>query len=112
MTVNITKRVEIAGKGWRFCPVVWAGNNRIKPDVVKVQGKAETHPEGAYYLDWKEGGRRIRIAGGKTAAEAQAKAEQQEKLNAAYKANKAAGIVLPAANDQQPNGRLLTDAVA
>jgi len=43
---NVTKRVRTA-KGLRYCPVVSATNDRIKPDLVQVNGKHERHPEGA-----------------------------------------------------------------
>ena len=32
--VNLTKRVQ-TGKGMRYCPVVLAGNGRVKPDRVE-----------------------------------------------------------------------------
>src|SRR5690348_16422477 len=80
MAVNITKRVSIQGKGWRFCPVVYSANHRIKPNAVFVVGREELHEEGSYYLDWSENGKRVRVAGGKTATDAAAAAERQEKL--------------------------------
>jgi integrase/recombinase XerD len=64
--VNVTKRVQTA-KGLRYCPVVLSANGRVKPDVVLVNGKEERHPEGAYYLEWREGGKRVRLSVGKDA---------------------------------------------
>jgi hypothetical protein len=52
--VNLTKRVETP-QGWRYCRVVPSANGRVKPDVVVVSEKEEKHPEGAYYLEWREG---------------------------------------------------------
>ncbi len=68
--VNLTKRVRLPGSGLRYCPVVIAANGRIKPDVVLVGGAEERHPEGAYYLEWRDGAKRIRISVGKVAADA------------------------------------------
>ena len=67
--VNLTKRVQTQ-RGTRYCPVVLASNGRIRPDLVLVNGKPERHPEGAYYLEWREKGRRIRLSVGKDAQDA------------------------------------------
>ena len=81
-SVNITKRVQTAD-GLRYCRVVQSANGRIKPDVVLVKGKEEKHPEGAYYLEWREGARRVRLSVGKDAADASARRLRKEaELNA------------------------------
>jgi integrase/recombinase XerD len=67
--VNLTKLVQTS-KGPRYCPVVWATNGRIRPDVVLVNGKPERHTEGAYYLEWREGPKRVRLSVGKDAVDA------------------------------------------
>jgi integrase/recombinase XerD len=80
--VNITKRVQTS-KGMRYCQVVLSGNSRIKPDLVLVAGREERHPEGAYYLEWREGTKRIRLSVGNDAADAGAKRLRKEaQLNA------------------------------
>ena len=80
--VNLTKRVMVNG-GLRYCPVVEAANGRIRPDVVMVDGKEERHPEGSYYIDYREGEKRVRISVGKNAADAQtARLAKQAELNA------------------------------
>ena len=80
--VNLTKRVQTS-KGMRYCPVVLARNGRIKPDLVLVNGQPERHPEGAYYLEWRENGRRVRLSVGKDAADAGARRQRkQAELNA------------------------------
>ena len=58
--VNLTKRVQTP-HGWRYCTVVLSANGRVKPDLVLVNGKQETHKEGAYYLEWREGSKRVRL---------------------------------------------------
>jgi len=75
--VNLTKRVQTS-KGTRYCPVVLSANGRIKPDLVIVNGRPERHPEGAYYLEWRENGRRIRLSVGKDAQEAAARRQRKE----------------------------------
>ena len=80
--VNLTKRVQTP-HGWRYCRVVLSANGRVKPDVVVVNGKEERHPEGAYYLEWREGSKRVRLSVGKDPADASARRLRKEaELNA------------------------------
>ena len=80
--VNLTKRI-LTSKGMRYCPVVLSPNGRVKPDLVTVNGKAERHSEGAYYLEWRENGRRIRLSVGKDPQDAAARRLRKEaELNA------------------------------
>jgi integrase/recombinase XerD len=62
----------------RHCAVVLSPNGRVKPDLVLVNGKPEKHPEGAYYLEWREKGRRIRLSVGKDAQDAAARRQRKE----------------------------------
>jgi integrase len=102
--VNLTKRIRTSN-GLRFCPVVIAANGRVKPDYVVIGDKEERHPEGAYYLEWYEGSRRVRRSVGKDAATAAARRHRQEQILA----SKAAGIKL--ADEGSSDGTLLGDAV-
>ncbi len=70
--VNLTKRVQTA-HGMRYCRVLLSANGRVKPDLVVVNRKEERHPEGAYYLEWREGVKRVRLSVGKDAADASAR---------------------------------------
>ena len=80
--VNLTKRVQTS-KGMRYCPVILSANGRVKPDLVAVNGREERHPEGAYYLEWRENGRRVRLSVGKDPADASARRQRKEsELNA------------------------------
>jgi integrase/recombinase XerD len=80
--VNLTKRVQTP-LGWRYCTVVLSANGRVKPDLVIVTGKQETHKEGAYYLEWREGAKRVRLSVGKDPADASARRQRKEaELNA------------------------------
>jgi integrase/recombinase XerD len=80
--VNLTKRVQTP-HGWRYCRVVLAANGRVKPDVVVVGGKEERHSEGAYYVEWREGSKRVRLSVGKDPADANTQRLRKEaELNA------------------------------
>src|SRR5690348_6227869 len=80
--VNLTKRVQTR-QGMRYCRVVLSANGRVKPDVVVVNDKEERHPDGAYYLEWREGSKRIRLSVGKDAQDAAARRLRKEaELNA------------------------------
>lgn len=118
--VNLTKRVNVAGKNekpqFRFCPVVEADNGRIKPDWVRVGagsedgGKDERHPEGKYYIEWREGGTRFRRSAGKDAQAAQAKrlAKRAELIARSH------GVAVgPSREESEKNGRVrIADAIA
>jgi integrase len=81
-SVNLTKRVQ-TDQGLRYCPVAESANGRVKPDLVVVNGHQERHPEGAYYLEWREDGKRIRLSVGKDAQDADARRQRKEaELNA------------------------------
>jgi len=53
--VNITKRIWVDGKGYRFCPAVWADSKRIKPHAVMVNGKRQERKDGTYYVSYYAG---------------------------------------------------------
>ncbi len=56
--VNVIKMVKVNGK-WPFAPVVQR-NGRIVRDHVWIAGRDEHHPEGRYYLEWYQEGKRRR----------------------------------------------------
>jgi len=102
--VNVTKRVQTS-KGLRYCPVVLAANGRVKPDAVLVNGKPEKHAEGAYYLEWYEGEKRVRLSVGKDAADATARRMRKEaELNAI---NNGAAIVPEKGSGQRSVGSVI-----
>jgi integrase/recombinase XerD len=104
--VNLTKRVQTK-KGPRYCPVVLSPNGRVKPDLVIVNGQPERHPEGAYYLEWRENGRRVRLSVGKDAQDAAARRlRKQAELHAV---NNGVTVVRQNGNNGQ---RSLATAVA
>ena len=104
--VNLTKRVQTT-HGWRYCRALLAANGRLKPDVVVVNGKEERHHEGAYYLEWREGAKRVRLSVGKDAADASARRLRKEaELNAVNN-----GVAVAPENGQDGH-RLLAAAVS
>jgi len=104
--VNLTKRIQTP-HGWRYCRVLLSANGRVKPDVVFVNGKEERHPEGAYYLEWRDGSKRIRLSVGKDAADASARRLRKEsELNALNN-----GMTVLAEDSQNGHGILLADAI-
>jgi integrase/recombinase XerD len=54
--VNILKKVKI-GKNWNLYPAVVGPNGRLR-DKVRVRGNVEAHPEGYYYIEWWQDGRK------------------------------------------------------
>ena len=68
--INLTqKRKEESGQ-WRFYPVHW-DNNKPDPRLIIIEGEpASWKGGGAYFLDWREDGKRTRKLAGKTPREA------------------------------------------
>src|SRR5437660_9852590 len=98
-TVNLTKRVQTC-KGLRYCTVVLAMNGRVRADLVIVNGREERHPEGAYYLEWREGAKRTRLSVGNDPATATARRMQkQAELNAKNNGIEIAPAVPPNGNN-------------
>ncbi len=101
--VNLTKYIKTEA-GLRYCPAVVTPNGRIKQDIVIVNGKEERHPEGAYYLDWRENSVRVRLSVGKNAVDAQTQCQRKTfELNAASHGVEVVPGVGP--NGRHANGR-------
>ena len=54
--VKILKKVKV-GKNWNLYPAVVEPNGKLR-DKVRVRGKVEVHPEGYYYIEWWQDGRK------------------------------------------------------
>lgn len=108
--VNLTKRINTSS-GMRYCPVVLSANGRVKPDVVLVNRKEERHPEGAYYLEWREGTKRVRVSVGKDAQDAATQRSRKEaELNAK---NHGVAVTPPSAkNGHRPLSAAITEWLA
>jgi integrase len=94
--------------GLRYRPVVLSANGRIKPDWVIVNGIEERHPKGSYYLEWREGSKRVRQSVGADAANANARRQRKEaELNAL---NHGIEVVTPD-NEGRSKQRPISDAI-
>ncbi len=103
-SVHLTKRVQTPD-GLRYCPVVMSANGRIKSDLVIVNGKEERHSEGAYYLEWREDGKRVRLSVGKEAQNAAARRVRKEaELNAVNN-----GVAVVPESDRRLLGAAVTE---
>ena len=103
---HLTKRV-LTPTGVRHCPAVFSANKRVKPDIVLVDGQEEKHPEGNYYVEWRRGGKRIRLSVGKDPTEANAYLRRKEaELNARNR-----GVALAEVEEKKPEGRSLPLAI-
>jgi integrase/recombinase XerD len=106
--VNITKYVKLAGQ-WRFAPVARRESGNIRWDHVLVDRLAEHHPEGKYFIEWREDGARRRRSVGTAPSEVLAEAQRQRALLDA----KAAGVEVAGTENGPATRQLLVpDAVA
>ena len=104
--VKILKYVKV-GDAWRFANVI-KRSGRVVRDHVLIAGRDEHHPEGSYYLEWYEHGKRHRkaVADFATVAEAaRLKAIEVEALKARVMSRPAQPAVI------NPNGITLAAAV-
>ena len=60
--VNILKKVRVGGS-WKLVSVL-ERNGKIVRDHVLISGNDEHHPEGGYYVEWYQEGKRRRQAVG------------------------------------------------
>jgi integrase/recombinase XerD len=95
-----------AGTKWPFAPVV-ERNDRIVRDHVWIRGRDEHHPEGRYYLEWYQDGRRRREAVGAFDLVLEAARTKSIELNALK-----AGILLSPEAPRNPEPVRLTMAAA
>ena len=104
--VNIIKYVKHADR-WRFAPVVKRPNGNIHWDYVLIDGTAQQHLEGKYFIEWREDGARRRKSVGTIPSDILAEAQRQRALLDA----KAAGIDV-AKTESTPAARQLLVADA
>src|SRR6266478_2684863 len=88
--VNVIKRIKVNGK-WPFAAVV-EKSGKIVRDHVWISGRDEHHPEGRYYLEWYQDGKRRREAAGDFEQAIETARRKSIEIQAAK-----AGIVQPAA---------------
>ena len=106
--VKLLKQIKINGN-WAQAPALFDSKGRVRRDHVRVQGADEVHPEGAYYLEFWDQGKRHREAAGPDAFVAAERARiRQAELSAMRH-----GIIPPLAPPaSEPERTTLTDAVA
>lgn len=97
--VNVLKYVKRDDR-WRFAPVV-ERNGKIVRDQVRIGEKVESHPEGNYFIEWYEGGKRRRHSVGDFSQITEAARRKSIELNALK-----AGIIQETEKPAQSNGRL------
>ena len=101
--VNLIKKIKV-GSAWRFAPVVPEANGRLK-DKVRVNGQIEVHVEGAYYIEWRERGKRCRVSVTREDAIGQARRKAVE-LRAVREGLIAAGLTAMAERNRAKAGLL------
>jgi len=105
--VNITKYIKHDGQ-WRFAPVARRASGSIHWDHVLVDGISIHHPEGKYFIEWREDGARRRRSVGTIPSEVLGEAQRQR----AFLDAKAAGIEVAEGENQRATRQLLVpDAV-
>lgn len=97
--VNIIKRIKV-GDHWPFASVVERKGKLVR-DHVLVAGRDEHHPEGRYYLEWYESGKRRRQA----VSEFERLTEQARRKLLELSAIRA-GIIKPESSGAVANGRI------
>jgi hypothetical protein len=75
--VRILKQIKI-NDHWILAPVLFDSQGRVRRDRVRVNGSEELHPEGNYYLEWWDRGRRSREAVGADAWSAADRARHKQ----------------------------------
>jgi len=56
--VSVWKYVKV-GKRWKYCRPVMGRNHKFKPHWAMVNGKPEHHPEGNFYISYRDGKKKI-----------------------------------------------------
>jgi integrase/recombinase XerD len=75
--VTLLKQIKLPHR-WMLTPALFDSRGRVRPDHVRVKGKDETHPEGSYFIEWWDQGKRHREAVGPNAQEAADKARVRQ----------------------------------
>jgi integrase/recombinase XerD len=102
--VKLFKQIKING-AWKLAPALFDTKGRVRRDHVRVKGGDEIHPEGCYYLEWWDAGKRTREPGGPDAFIAAEKARHKHAERIAVRS----GIV--PANDNAPDHTPLKTAI-
>ena len=49
---------------WIPAPALFDSKGRVRRDHIRVHGRDEVHPEGGYFIEWREQGKRVKQAAG------------------------------------------------
>ena len=108
MKVRLYLRIRLANGNRQFIDPVYAANGKLKPLYALVDGNAEHHPEGVYYLRYLKHGKRVWEYVGTDAPSAMTARLKRERILAAQ----AAGVEIPDENKaQQQSGRDLNESI-
>jgi integrase/recombinase XerD len=75
--VTLLKQVKTNNK-WRHARALFDSKGRVRRDRVRINGKDEPHPEGSYFIEWWDQGKRHCIPAGADAQDAADKARVKE----------------------------------
>ena len=75
--VTLLKQVKI-NNNWRHARALFDSKGRVRRDRVRVNGKDESHPEGSYFIEWWDQGKRHCVPAGADAQDAADKARVKE----------------------------------
>jgi integrase/recombinase XerD len=89
-TVTLLKQIKIDGK-WRHARALFDSKGRVRRDHVRVNGADESHPEGSYFIEWWDQGKRHFEPAGAEAQDAADKARIKRAELAAMRS----GIIAP-----------------
>ena len=80
--VILLKQIKHSDR-WIPAPALFDSKGRVRRDHVRVKGRDEVHPEGGYFLEWRENGKRVKEAAGPDAfLAAEAARRKQAELTA------------------------------
>jgi hypothetical protein len=105
--VILLKQIKHDGR-WIPALALFDSKGRVRRDHVRVQSKDEVHPEGGYFIEWREQGKRIKQSAGPDAfAAAEAARHKQAELSAVKNG------IIPAqpVSEPEPDRITVTDAL-
>jgi integrase len=104
---TLLKQVKI-NENWRLARALFDSKGRVRRDHVRVGGKDETHPEGSYFIEWWDRGKRYCIPAGGDAQDAADKARVKQ---AELMAMRNGIIPVPPESEPAPKRTPLTEAL-
>ena len=109
MKVRLYLRVRFADGNRQFADPVYAANGKLKPFYAVVNGIAEHHPAGVYYIRYLQNGKRVWENVGTDASSAMTARLKRERILDA----RAAGVEIPDEKEaKKRNRRELNEAIA